>query len=341
MWSSPDIETELWAAIGPDSLLEALAPLVDEQRRTRAVALFPGDARDLDKRAAALGHRATVLVLEDPAQASIRARYDSPFLTRTGGPDVLLGWLRLDERELARYARRAAALLKRRDAATQPVVLLGPRERRYLELLDDLERTGHALPRLKVFRWSAERIRREPVLHALHLGAAAVLYTGHGNRDGWFAYGSGVNIDALAAGEDWPASDTSALMLSMSCRTGAPDIPGIGSGALRRPCFADGIVARGVAGAVLAPRGDPLHADNRILATRLLHALGTGRKGLREILELARSEGASLKNYAVIGDPALMALASPEAVQRGARVFAPAADAELVPGDVARGLGYS
>lgn len=322
----PEDGPEVWAVIGPDSLLDALAPLIEERRRRGATAVLTGEARDIEAVAGRFGgRRATLLVVEDPSQESARSRYSAPFLARAEGPEVLLGWVRLTGRELVRYARRAAALLRRQcDVTKQPLVLLAPRERRYLDLLEDLE--GAAAPHcdsLRVFRWSAERIRRARLLEALHLGAAMLLYTGHGNRDGWFAYG-GMRAATLAAGTEWSDDDTNALMFSLSCSTGQPlPCAGLRSG------FADTVISHGIAGAVVAPLGEYLHQDNRLLARALVRSLGSSQRKLPDILGAAKSGGASLQGYAVIGDPALNAVAAASAVYRGERVFAPAADADL------------
>jgi hypothetical protein len=182
---SPDAKPEAWVAVGPDLFLDTLAPLRYEHGRWGDAMLVPGDAREIQRIARDFrNRRARLLVVEDPTQPSVRPRYDSPFLERAGGSDVLLGWVRIDRAALATYARRASALLRRRDDAPQTVVLLGPRGRRYLDLLDELERTAKSARGLTVFRWSAERIRRAPMVDGLRLGAAAILYTGHGSVGG-------------------------------------------------------------------------------------------------------------------------------------------------------------
>ena len=332
MSSSPEEEQETWAVVGPNALIAALGPLHNERRRHGPTVLMPGDPRDLEKLAAGLGARpAALLVLEDPAEPSIRPRYRSPFLARNEGPDVLLGWLRLDPRELAAYALRATALLRRQSEGLQAIVLLGPRERRYLNLLDELERTAALSPDLRVFLWSAERIRRPTLVHALRLGAAAVFYSGHGSVDGWFAYG-GLAADQFVAEGNWSNDQVNALAFSLACGTAKPCSPGIDGRLGTSRGFADAMVGGGFAGAMLAPLGDSLHANNCRLAISLLGALANGRRRLRNILEAARAENVSLQEYAVIGDPALCATAAPGASQRGAKVFAPAADANLAPG---------
>jgi hypothetical protein len=327
MLCSPETRSHsgVWTAIGPDSLLEMLVPLRDEHLRHGAAALVSGGSADVERAVAGFGNRrGTLLIVEDPSQPSARASQSSPILERAGSPDVVIGWVRLERSQLASYSRRAAALLRRRDENHQPAVLLAPRERRYLDLLDQLERTARSSPALTTFRWSGERIRRGPLLAALRLGSAAVLYTGHGSPDGWFAYG-GLSIDSLVADGEWTNDHTHSILFSLACRTGQPSThaSGLPHG------FADEAVAHGVAGAVLAPHGDPLHADNRVLARGVVEALGRGERRLSDILDQVKSAGASLEGYAVIGDPGLPAVGAPGAMRRGQRVFAPAADADL------------
>lgn len=193
------------------------------------------------------------------------------------------------------------------------IVLLAPRERRYLDLLDELEASAHASDLIS-YRWSAERIRREPLIEALRLGAGAVLYTGHGAADGWYAYG-GLTAQMIVGGEPWSPEETNTVMFSLSCSTGRG--------------FADGIVAGGAAGAVLAPLGNPLHVKSRTLAQAIVSALDEGSASLCEILDRAERNGGSLDGYVIAGDPALPVCSSVDANSRGAVVFAPAADAVL------------
>jgi hypothetical protein len=322
------MEAAQWMAVGPRWSLEVLVPLWNEHRRRGAAVLLPGDVHDVERVASKLeSDHATLLVIEDPTRPSARVAYDSPFLQRADGSKVLLGFLRLDARDLATYARRAAAILARRSEPEQTVVLLGPREPRYLALLDELERTAESSHELKAFRWSAERIRRAPLIAALKLGAAAVLYTGHGNADGWSARG-GLSAHALAGADDRLADQVSALLFSLSCHTGRPAAATV-AGPFATQAFADRMIASGAAGAVFAPHDDPLHVDNRVLANALVRAIGNGRRRLRDILDAVRREEAPLRGYNVIGDPGLCAVAAPGAARQAASVFAPAADADL------------
>jgi hypothetical protein len=303
-----------------------LVPLRDGHRRCGPADLVVGDAGDLETVARQLaGRRATLLVVEDPALPSVRSHYPSPFLGRAGAQDIVLGWLRLDRARLAAYAHRASALLQRHRDDPQPLVLLAPRERRYLGLLDELERVAGNAPRLRTLRWSADRIRRGNMLDGLRLGAAAVLFAGHGTRGGWFAYG-GISAAAFATGGDWSDAQSTALMFSLSCGTGDAGTPA----SPLRAGFADEVIALGVAGSILAPAGEPLHADNRALAASLVRTLGKGQRRLDDVLRAVRSDAIPLHGYAAIGDPALEATAAPGATRRGERVFAPAPDGELV-----------
>ncbi|CAN5671731.1 hypothetical protein BH11PSE13_BH11PSE13_35520 [soil metagenome] len=335
----PDDGRPFWAVVGPERLLEAVTPLIQARGRDADVIAVPAEHvepnghieySDIARIASGLGPSlVTVLVLEDPACDSIRSRFASPFFERADGPDALLGWLRLDVPELTSYARRAVELIARGQHETvQTVVLLGPRERRFLELHDELELAVSTMPAVQTFRWSAERIRREPLVRALSLGAAALMYTGHGSAHGWLAYG-GLNAEALSGGFDGSADQASALLFSLSCRTGQTSAALSESHPRARPAFADGVIARGVAGTVLAPFEETLHQDNRLLAKQLLRAIGSGHASLFDILDAARSDGAHLAGYTVVGDPALRALAAHGARLRGEQVFAPAADFAL------------
>jgi hypothetical protein len=328
MWCSPDRAPLAWAAVGPGQLVGALEPLRRAHGRHRAAALVPAEPRELERLAAGLGPGpAVLLVVEDPAGPTLRARYAAPFLTTGSGRDVLLGWLRLERRALVAYAQLAAAVAQRPGDGAQAVVLLGPLERRYQELLDTLERSCDAAPGLQAFRWSAERIRRPALVRALRLGAAATIYSGHGCASGWHAYG-GLRAADFAVEPDWSGQQASALMFSLACGSGAP------------PGFADQVVAHGIAGAVLAPQGAPLHEDNRRLAAALVGALGGGCRRLCDLLESVRAAGAALDGYAVIGDPGLRAAAAAGAGERGAAVFAPAPGADLAAARAAVAARY-
>jgi hypothetical protein len=326
---SHNTEPGAWVALGPDPFLEMLVPLREEHRRRGDASLVAGNARNIERILREIGNRQVkLLVVEDPADPSVRPQYHSPFLQRVDGPDVLLGWIRMNHAALASYVWRMTALLRRGDAPTQPIVLLGPRERRYLDLIDELEKIATSTSELTTFRWTAERIRRAPMVDALRLGAAAVFYAGHGNVGGWLAYG-GLGIEAFRGGGAWSNEHTNALMFSLSCSAGRASSPEASKDA--RLGLADGVTAHGAAGAVLAPVGDTLHENTRLLAGALVRALADGRRGLREILAAARSEGASLEGYVVIGDPALSAASAPGALHRGETVSAPAPDADPAP----------
>lgn len=338
MSSSPEDDV-VWAALGPESLLEVLAPLAGEHRRSGAVQLIADEDPDVQTVAARLpGRRTTLLVIEDPGQPTRRGRYTSPYLKGAQGADVLVGWVRLEARDLAAYAQRATALLRRPADPELPLVLLAPRERRYLTLLDELEQTASSLSALATYRWSAERIARWSLVHAVRCGAAAALYTGHGNGRGWLAYG-GLSAEALAGEAPWADDDTTALLLALTCRNAAP---ARSSSSDTRSAFADHAIGRGVAGAVFAAVGDPRHDDDRRLAHALVRALGEGHRCCRDLLDAVRAAGVALTEYAVIGDPALTAAPSRGAGDRCRRVFAPAPNAVIsADGDRGRNVGVT
>jgi hypothetical protein len=317
-----------WIAVGPPALLDSLVPLRDAHARSREALLLPGCALSAARLArTAGGHGATVLIVEDPRQPSARSGFATPFADKSASGGATLGWLRLGPAALGAYARRAAALLDRAASTSAPFLLLGSRDERYQSLLDELEKLLATAPAWCAFQWSAQRIRRARLVEALRIGAAAALYTGHGTARGWIAYG-GLGSEHWMQAEAWAEHETCALLFSLSCRTGSPaDAHSDTACGSFCPPFADAAIARGVAGAVLAPLGDTPHAQSRVLAGALASAVRTGSLSLSEILRAALSRGASLDGYAVIGDPALCAHASRDASMRASRVFAPA------PGD--------
>jgi hypothetical protein len=106
-----------------------LAPLRNEHLQRGEALLIPGSGRPLWELAAELpGKVATVLILEDPVEPSLRGTWATPLIRNARGADIVLGWLRLDAQELRAYAERAAALLRRAELPALPIALLGPRE---------------------------------------------------------------------------------------------------------------------------------------------------------------------------------------------------------------------
>jgi hypothetical protein len=319
-----------WVAIGPAPLLEMLAPLAEDHRRfgnAELVEVSSGGIAEYVQNVCTPG--VTVVIVESPFQPSVRERFKSPFVRSSNGSSVFVSWLRLDQERLRAYADRAATLLKRSIDQPRTVVLLAAREQRYLQLLVELEGIAKHSRQLPLFRWSAERIRRTPLTSALKLGAAAVLFSGHGTARGWSAYG-GMSAKTLTGNDAWSAEQASSVMFSLSCSTGsAGAFAGLADGAPELG-FADAVVAKGAAGAVVAPVGDPLHANNRVLARALMHAMCGSSSCVREVLEQA-SMHASLDGFAVVGDPELPLHSAAGAMKRGQSVFAPAAGAVLVP----------
>jgi hypothetical protein len=321
-----------WVAIGPASLLETLAPLADEHRRLGDVELVEvSSCSHVTRYVQSVSEPGTtVVIVESPFEPSARGQFRSPLVKSSNGSTVCVSCLRLDDDRLSAYAARAATLLNRPRDQPRAVVLLAPREQRYLQLLADLERVARNSDRLSLFRWSAERIRRAPLTGALKLGAAAILFSGHGTARGWYAYG-GMSANTLAGEDTWSAEQSSSVMFSLSCSTGSAWRPDGLTAGLPTVGFADAVVAKGVAGAVVAPVGDPLHASNRVLARALMHAMCGSSFCVREVLEQAAMLHASLDGFVVIGDPELPVHSAAGAAERGQGIFAPAAGAVLVP----------
>lgn len=323
---------DLWIAVGPSAWIEPLAPLRDAHARNGEAILLPGDAALAIALAGSTAARCvSILVVEDPARPSIRASFPTPFASVSASNHTLLGWLRLDRALLASYAQRTVTLLERRADARAPLVLMGPREERYLQLLGELEYLLSDTPHWQAFRWSAERIRRARLVDALRIGTAAAIYSGHGAPHGWLAYG-GLSAEHLTERGAWHDEQTSALLFSLACRTGLPIEADTGAAP---GCFADTVTGYGSAGAVLAALDDRPHEQSRVLAKALVRALCAGKRSLGDILRGAVDLGASLEGYTVTGDPALCACSAPGAMARATRVFAPAPDDDLATAQAA------
>src|SRR5690349_16930964 len=115
MLSSPDGSVRNWVAIGPASLLDMLVPLRDEHCRFGSAELVPVAPQDIKRFLNEFrAERTALLVVEDPTAPSVRDHFPSPMLHVDRAPaNVVVGWLRFDAQELADYARRAVALLRR------------------------------------------------------------------------------------------------------------------------------------------------------------------------------------------------------------------------------------
>jgi hypothetical protein len=316
-----------WAAVGPAPLMEVLAPLRDEHLHHGEARLITRDAaRPQDVAAELHGEGTTLVVAEDPAEPSLRGTCPTPLLKNRDGADVTVGWLRFDAQRLDAYANRAVALLRRATQPRLPIALLGPRESRYLDLLEQLAIDAESTAALVPLRWNAERLARHRLAMALRQGAAAAIYTGHGNARGWFAYG-GVSADALTDGPTPTADKSIGVLFSLSCRAAQP--AAVGESGPRAQGLAEDVLMCGLAGAVLAPLGDPMHEHNRVLAVALLRALVSGERTCADVVRASKADVACLDGYAIIGDPALPVAAAPEALERCVAVFAPAPDAAL------------
>ena len=321
MSSSPDSQ-DIWIAIGAKHLLRALAPLRDAHARRASALLMSVKDEHIVETLTQLAerfsdHRVTVLVVEDPASTSLRPQFITPLLGHRS--HCAVGWLRLNEGELRSYAVRAASILRRTRDGALPVALLGARENRYRELISELETIFDA-SRTRVFNWSAERIRPEPMIRGLRSGMGAVLHMSHGASTGWFAY-DGITAKRLCGETTWIPEQSCSWLFSLACRTGSPQSAVRTSRADIRRGFADEIVAAGIAGTVLAPIGDPLHLDNRWLAHALSAALASGHREMIDVLGFARARGASLEGYCLIGDPRLPAACSADALARAEAVI--------------------
>ena len=254
--------------------------------------------------AAALTERPkTLLLLEPPEGETLRCHFPGPIVGET-----CLGWLKLGPSALASYAESAAALLDRQRDEPSLLVLLGPREARYCELIDLIE-ANVALP---LVRWSAERIRAPTMLRGLRAGPAAALFVGHGVGEGWMAYGGVTAADFQPKGLG-EGQEPVAVIFSLACNTG------VAGG------FGDKMAASGAAGAIVAPIGMTLHASTRQLAPAIARSLtSTGGQSVDAALRRTIAAGGGLDGYVVIGDPGIPIRSASAAAVRCGAIFAPA-----------------
>jgi hypothetical protein len=303
-----------WTIIGPAALLSALDPLIALRRREGPVLVIEGQPTNLHGLCRdGESHEQSVLALDDESGPDHRCNFHKPVLRLDEKRTAVIGWLRGTPALMAAYAEVAVRLDQRRPSEdAQPLILLAPRERRYSQLQDASASEARFSNALETFLWTAERIRRETLMTALGVGLGGVLYTGHGNAEGWLAY-RGMRATDIALNISAP-NQAMAVLFSLACHTGA---------AGETPSFAERIIGLGAAGAVLAPSREVTHASTCALAPALARALGRGPLPLVSILA---STDLELAGYSLLGDPAIAPIAQTAALDRCRAVRAPAPD---------------
>jgi hypothetical protein len=329
-------EPRPWIIAGAPAALAAMAPLIAARRARQPVLELTGDVERLLARPARHLPPGTEAVLViGSRRGSPRRTIRGLFLRDAAGTRVPLGWLPDAGPELAVYARAAARVLERAavpssDAARAeparargPVIILGQWEDRFLRVsLRTARRLARPAPGgVAAFHWTADRISRLDMLSGLACGPAAAMYFGHGRPAGWAGY-HGVRGEHFA--EPWP--EPIGALVALCCENASR------SGV--RLSFAETLALRGVVAGALAAVAKTRHDHNRRLGPALCEALVASPPGtLAEWLLALPAEEWERTPFRFIGDPAAPLLAAPFALERAAKVFAPAPGDELPPWD--------
>jgi hypothetical protein len=310
-----------WVVVGEAGMTACLAPLIEARRRSgpvriieaeRSPPIAPSWWRD------GLGEPAGVLLIHPP-ELSPRSAVPGP-VVRTNGRLIPIGVLPALPAELRRYADTALAVLAREPlGATKTAILLGDRSGRTARAADRLAAVHDHSSRLRVFRWTADRIRRDQLMHALGGGFGTAVYIGHGVPSGWIGYG-GIGLEGVAGFHGEPV----AAVLALTCESAA-----------RRPgrlSLAESIVFAGLAASVLAAPGKTGHESNVVLAGDVLEGLAGAH--LTTIGQLVASQvrvGRHLARFRIIGDPLTQLASTSHAEAWGGEIAAPAPDDPLPP----------
>ncbi len=298
-------------AAGP-AALRRLRPLIRAHERVRDVRVVePSPAERLGDRLD--GAEGVLLVAE--RRRSPGTLVPGPFLADPSGRPVPVGVVPDLDPGLDAFAK-SAARVARREGPAGPLAVLGQRETRYLRLAAwmELYLALDGPVRLPVLRWTAERITRDDLAHALRHGLGAAVYFGHGRPGGWQGY-HGLRARHLVEVSGEPLG----AILSVTCLTASRWRVGLS--------FAESVVIGGVAAAALGAVSDVRHKDNLRFMIGLAEALRGGERRLGPAILAAAPPTAALRApYRIVGDPLALLVGTAEGARRAVRVFAPAPD---------------
>lgn len=310
----PQLKT--WVVAGSTSALTALAPLIAAHETIHPVQIIelPANISPTQIEWEPYLTNAISLLWVGDRRHSPRTALPGLFLRNQQGDDVPVGWLPDYRDRLEKYAIAAAQVVARQSLPLSQcsIALLGSRETRSQNLVDQLEATLRDTPHLTLFRWTAERIVRRDLFRALSCGLGAAFYVGHGFPNGWDGYAGIFDRDLAAiAGEPWGA------IFSLTCSSASRHRVALS--------FAEELVLSGICGVVLGATGQTKHSVNRQLAICLCQILQQGTvKTVAELLVAANLTQLSLQRYRLMGDPAMPLLGAIAATTQAQQVFAPA-----------------
>ncbi len=316
----PDI-TGAWVLVAPRHCRRALGPLIRAHERVRTV------------RVVELGHgrppppEAWIEWIDGAAGALLvgdrhfgpRSALPGPFVNDGQGRLVPVGWLPDGGNDaLARFAETARRVFRRSRPRAGPIALMSQWDVRYLALAGRMAANVQDQdPTLSVFQWTADRITRDDLVHALGTGPGLGIYFGHGRPRGWAGY-HGLRAHHLLG----RASEPTGAILSMTCRTASRWGVGLS--------FSEEIVLGGVAAAAVGAVSPVHHLQNMRWMLGLAGALGAGETELGSAMRQAAPHSDRPGSaYRIIGDPLVPLIGAAGALRLGSAIWAPAPDAAL------------
>jgi Peptidase family C25 len=306
-----------WTLIAPETAISQLTPLIDIHHQVGSVRIIPANPGAIIPKTA--WQDAANILWVDSARHSPRTGVSGCFLRGLNGHKIPIGWLPNCPERLSTYAQAATAIWQRHlsGAPQGPIALLGSREDRSLNLLDQLEILckSTASTALKTHRWSAERITRGDLLDALGLGLGAALYVGHGFSHGWHGY-AGLSHAHL---DQWQG-DPLSVLFCITCHNASRHRVAFS--------FAEELVLSGRCGTVLAATGPTQHRQNQQLAMHLCQIMQppiTAEPPLSAsaCIKKLGTKRLKMQRYRIIGDPSLPLTGSFASAQRAAEIWAP------------------
>jgi hypothetical protein len=248
-------------------------------------------------------------LLVGPARRAPATVISAPFAVNRAGRRVPIAWLPATSAvAVRRFAATAARTHRRprRAAGVGGVALLAQWQRQYLQVVDRM--AVLVAPVAEGFRWTADSLLREDMVHALGSGLGLAIYVGHGRPIGWVGY-HGMRSHHFDAFDGEPLG----ALLSLCCRT-----------ASRRRCglsYAESLPLRGICSASLGAIGDTLHTDNTRWAVGLCDALRAGAQTIGELVARgAPMSPAAVASYRLIGDPLAPLVAASGGLRRARSV---------------------
>ncbi len=312
----------VWAVAGSREALHELAPLIQAHQAARPVKtlLIHKRTHQLSEivKSPLLDTLAGLLIIGPRAQSPRRA-LPGLFLSDSHGRPIPVGWLPEVLPQLQTFAESASAVVRRARTTGPlgPVALLGQWEDRAIRMTAQMEKCFAATKnKVKVFRWTSERIVRRDLLPALGIGMGAALYVGHGRPSGWAGY-SGVRARHLQYAQGSPIG----VIFSFACDVANRFKVGLS--------FAEACVLSGICAASFGATKATFNIKNAYLANNVCETLAR-KSNIRTLGDLLLNSDLTdkhaISSYRILGDPLAPLIGATEAARRAKTVYAPAPD---------------